>query len=1353
MDTIKKFIFKYKIIIGILVFLIISFGIYLFVSAENDIYANQVEVSKTSVSIEDGTLNNDGNFDSDDTPGNDSSINNKIVRSFDSIKYNITYNLGYKSNSTLADEEKTAEISRTVIIDVLLPKNVAADVKEGDTSNSEGYINKTIITIDKVEYTYYKFEVQGVAHALDSSSNKASITIDKINMKNDSKILPIIRIREKTDENYSDYKNGSTIGNTLELSEVKVSAKDNYNVKLYNGIVKGKESGNATLPIGIAVYIPSSTNKGIKGVQIPDTLSFNISIVPNPNDSSIVGLPTIDKYKKDGSDIIIPSLPDSYDNNDNGKVYIEKVEGKDNIFTLTYSGLTYHDRIINVGTDDNQNNVNYISTNALVVNTTRNTSKLDITYTISAIGLPNTDISTGNSITMLDNYTAFVGDYSTKVDFIDLKNIESSSSSEPVTTKPNSAVYNYNEEFYIQNKIDYGTIGDDLPNGLTNYLKIDNTAIKLLDVSNLSEQDKDYYIEFSNQKNKPNYTLQYAVGEWNSNYFIVKSNAPSYCPTDLSKVSKEQLMNLYGGPCISENSSVKWYDSLSDAGDENEENLNKIIAVKLNITDKYETGLSTILRFKAKVQDNTSLIGNTYQVVARGMTEFNDEEFYMYDPSDKNQIPVNLSKQSADISYSKTVYNNSTLTVTQSENPTGKFGNSIIVSSAKASIKEITVLDRDGNGSSRGTYYVGSSDPLEIDVKPTIYKSDMDATIDSATIDVYLPNSLVISPQVGDKMYSSTRSDTLTENGITHNYTVYTYTYTSDDIKYDNNSPSGTIPTLKIHANIGMNTVTDSNDSGLEAKVYSRIYGTVLPGNSETSIAINTPEKFRVGETSFNIKNNNAIGTLGVSSPTYIDPNGSYTYNMKAANIAEDNAELEMLYILPFNGDGVSNTNGSTFDGTLGSSIVGTLPQGYTVYYATDKSKTILSNEITSTSSVDWHEWTNYNTSVSGITAIKVVPSSGIKKGAYFLDNNGLTVKITTTGNKEGSIYYNIFYMLHKNSLLCDDYNESEECSKSETGLKTYNSNVSTTSVYNRSISGLVFQDDDYDGFSTYDEPKLSDVIVELYKTDATVSNSKKPLDVVSDNDKKVAESVTNSRGEYKFSGLTSGNYYVKYTFDCDKYTATEKNKQDSTLGDMSESDSDAVMQAGTCSAVSNILTLNNEKVNITHIDLGLRVRQIFDVTLNKYITNVKVNSNKGTQSYDYDNAKKVKIDVKNLRNTTFQVSYLIELENTKYFPGTIGNIIETIPDGMTFNPDLPQNKGWYESDGNLYYSDLSSTLLMPGEKHYVTIVLDLSTNSGGDYINFVATSDLRVKSIVNSFVELPEDTETTIDGSTEVGE
>ena len=48
--------------------------------------------------------------------------------------------------------------------------------------------------------------------------------------------------------------------------------------------------------------------------------------------------------------------------------------------------------------------------------------------------------------------------------------------------------------------------------------------------------------------------------------------------------------------------------------------------------------------------------------------------------------------------------------------------------------------------------------------------------------------------------------------------------------------------------------------------------------------------------------------------------------------------------------------------------------------------------------------------------------------------------------------------------------------------------------------------------------------------------------------------------------------------------------------------------------------------------------------------------------SYNYDKQTKVKIDVKNLKNTSFRVKYGIEIENTKYFPGTIGSIVETIP-------------------------------------------------------------------------------------------
>ena len=151
------------------------------------------------------------------------------------------------------------------------------------------------------------------------------------------------------------------------------------------------------------------------------------------------------------------------------------------------------------------------------------------------------------------------------------------------------------------------------------------------------------------------------------------------------------------------------------------------------------------------------------------------------------------------------------------------------------------------------------------------------------------------------------------------------------------------------------------------------------------------------------------------------------------------------------------------------------------------------------------------------------------------------------------------------------------------------------------------------------------------------------------------------------------------------------------------------------------------------------------DKIVDKYITNVTVTSNKGVQSYDYEKQNKVKIDVKNLKNTSFRVSYLIELENSRYFPGTIGNIIETIPEGMTFNPNLPENDGWYESEGNLYYKDLNKTMIMPGEKYYITIVLDLVTNNGGDYINFVAATDLKIKPVITNFLEIVDDDEYTI--------
>ena len=136
MKRIKELISKYKIILSIFVFLVASFFIYLFVTANEDIYENQIKVSNTRVDITSGTANFDGN----DEPGNDSSATNTIVRNFDQVTYTISYDLGYKEDSTLDDEDKSLDVTRDVIIDVFVPTSIYMKVAvdgDSDVQNSD----------------------------------------------------------------------------------------------------------------------------------------------------------------------------------------------------------------------------------------------------------------------------------------------------------------------------------------------------------------------------------------------------------------------------------------------------------------------------------------------------------------------------------------------------------------------------------------------------------------------------------------------------------------------------------------------------------------------------------------------------------------------------------------------------------------------------------------------------------------------------------------------------------------------------------------------------------------------------------------------------------------------------------------------------------------------------------------------------------------------------------------------------------------------------------------------------------------------------------------------------------------
>ena len=1337
MNKIRDFIFKYKVTTTIILMLLASFSVYYFVFASDDIYENQIHVVNTNVNIVDGTAN----FDSNDDAGNDSANNNKIVRSFDQVTYNISYKLAYKDDSTLTPEERSLDVTRNVVVDVLVPTSTYMEVSEDDVMNvltpQKDNDGNTIVVDNK--YYYYQI-VKNDVHMAETSN--AEVVLSKIAGKQGDTLSPIIRVRESTDEVASKDIGSNTDVSTIDklnFDNVVVSARENYGVQLYQGVKREISSSSNAMPVGIMIYIPNDPTKGIKGTQIPSTLSFNLNINSSSSVSNItLSDDPISNYTTD-SENVISGMPYSYSSN-NGNAAVENSSlSQNSTVSIKFTQLKFTGKTKLTEISDN-NSVYYLSTKAFVFNSNR-ADKNDITYTLST-NAPNSN--TLNDY--LDNYVAFVGDYVTKIDFFNRSKSTSGASEdegEIAFVEPGKAVYNYEEEFYIQNTINYGNLkGDNLENGFTNYIKIDNTAIKLEKTQNTSDQSIDYFLQIGGLAGSDyNAEVKYGLGEWNASYFKLKTNRPSYCPSNLSSVSKEDLMNLYGGPCIEDN-NIEWVDSIQDAIDANKEN--KIILFKLDIPDEYETGLQTIVRLRAKAVKNYSNVGQTFEIVSRGQTMYNGQTYYLSE-IEKNSV----ANHSSDMKYNKTTYDanhnitggNTTLV---NGNSMINIGNTILISAFKASINPIELRDA-YNSVGKTTFYSGLTDPIEFVINLVIYKSDFESTISGATVSVYLPETLEIYEKTGDKAYNrSTSGGIVSIDGV--NYKVYNYDYSESDINFENESASGTIPLLHVHAHISIATPDNT-----PAVVLARINGVLKPNKDATTTYTDvTPIDQRTRSVNINLRNTKPINSIGKTNVPRVDRNGTYQYNMRTANNSDSDAELSLLYIIPYDGDGIGS--GSKFSGSISVSL-NALPSGYTAVYTKDSAKTLLNNELNDSSTINWITWSNVTSPLSGATAIKIIPSSNIARGNYFASADGITLNVITKDNKESDKYYNNFYIIQKNADVCPDDDMIDECTTTEKKTVSYSSNISNVSVYNRTISGYAFEDTNYNGFYDKKESRLKNISVDLYKLSNPSFDPMNPVDSISEDDEKIddKDTVTNNDGYYKFEGLEAGNYYVKYTFNCDKYTVTEKNKVDPSIeGDASQRDSDAQIvetftdeesEKKTCYAISNILTLDNNNIEASYIDIGLRVRQDFDVQMKKYITNVKVFSNGNlSRNYDYNNETKVKVDVKNLKNTSFKVTYGIEIENNRYFPGTIGTIVETIPDGMTFDPSLVENDGWYESDGNLYYSYLNRSLIMPGEKYHLTIVLDLVTNTGGDYINFVAAKNLQIKPVITDFLEIPED-------------
>ena len=139
--------------------------------------------------------------------------------------------------------------------------------------------------------------------------------------------------------------------------------------------------------------------------------------------------------------------------------------------------------------------------------------------------------------------------------------------------------------------------------------------------------------------------------------------------------------------------------------------------------------------------------------------------------------------------------------------------------------------------------------------------------------------------------------------------------------------------------------------------------------------------------------------------------------------------------------------------------------------------------------------------------------------------------------------------------------------------------------------------------------------------------------------------------------------------------------------------------------------------------------KQVFDITVNKWIQSVTVDGETKAENTYASKGEIVKRDVhaKKTNQTTIEVSYCIRVSNTGEIAGTVGKVIESIPEGMYWNPK--ENPGWIQDEvtGYIINDSLAEETLNPGEYKELEFVLHWKQGEAniGEQINQVFIQDV----------------------------
>lgn len=243
-------------------------------------------------------------------------------------------------------------------------------------------------------------------------------------------------------------------------------------------------------------------------------------------------------------------------------------------------------------------------------------------------------------------------------------------------------------------------------------------------------------------------------------------------------------------------------------------------------------------------------------------------------------------------------------------------------------------------------------------------------------------------------------------------------------------------------------------------------------------------------------------------------------------------------------------------------------------------------------------------------------------------------------------------------------------------------------------IAGTAWLDNNKNGIKDTDEPRLSNINLELYDMQGYIVKDSNGIEV---------KATTNEDGQYSFENLNSGDYQIVAYINSENYMVTTYHIDGAV--DSENSDFVDATINGTPIVATDILNLSN--YNLYNVDLGLQEREDFDLKLDKIVSKVTVTNTMLEPKTNEYNSNFAMVSLYNtyIEYSTVLVEYNITITNEGKVAGYAEEIIDYIPEGMAFSSDL--NPNWYVgADGNLYTTSLANTIINPGESKVITLTL-----------------------------------------------